>query len=73
MADTATDLGRIELTTNSAREKTATAKPVRLLQQYFYFFMSLLIAAVVAFGYTGCGKTLRLPLWLFLRRGLRVQ
>ena len=52
MADTATNLGPIELTTKPERVKTVTAKPVRLLQQYFYFFMSLLIAAVVAFGFS---------------------
>jgi hypothetical protein len=52
MADTATNLGQIERTTKPAREKAVTAKPVRLLQQYFYFFMSLLIAAVVAFGFS---------------------
>ncbi len=52
MADTATNLGRIELTTKSARVKTARAKPVRLLQQYFYFFMSLLIAVIVVYGFS---------------------
>ena len=52
MADTATNLGQIELTTKPARVKTATAKPVRLLQQYFYFFMSLLIAAIVMYGFS---------------------
>ena len=52
MADTATNLGRIELTTRSAKVKAATSKPVRLLQRYFYFAMSLLIAAVVVFGFS---------------------
>ncbi|MGB8477963.1 MAG: hypothetical protein WCE63_03870 [Acidobacteriaceae bacterium] len=57
MADTATNLGRIELTTKPERLKTVTAKPVRLLQQYFYFFMSLLIAAVVVFGFSHTVET----------------
>ncbi|HTU51820.1 MAG TPA: hypothetical protein VMF56_14605 [Acidobacteriaceae bacterium] len=52
MADTTTNLGRIELTTKPARARTVTAKPVRLLQQYFYFFMSLLIAAIVVYGFS---------------------
>ena len=52
MADTATNLGPIELTTKPERVKTVTAKPVRLLQQYFYFFMSLLIAAIVMYGFS---------------------
>ena len=29
----------------------------RFLNKYFYFSMSLLIAAVVMYGFTGCGKT----------------
>jgi hypothetical protein len=52
MADTATNLGRIEPTAKHASVKPVTAQPVRLLQQYFYFFMSLLIAAVVVFGFS---------------------
>lgn len=52
MADTATNLGQIELTTKPASVKTARAKSVRVLQQYFYFFMSLLIAAIVIYGFS---------------------
>ncbi len=57
MADTVTNLGQTELITKpakarTAQAKTAQAKPVRLLQQYFYFFMSLLIAIVVMFGFS---------------------
>jgi hypothetical protein len=52
MANAATDLGGIERTAKPTRGKTATAKPVRLLQQYFYFFMSLLIAVIVVYGFS---------------------
>ncbi|HET9100665.1 MAG TPA: hypothetical protein VFN62_09760 [Acidobacteriaceae bacterium] len=52
MADTATNLGRIESTAKHGRARTIRAHPVRLLQQYFYFFMSLLIAAAVVFGFS---------------------
>lgn len=52
MANIATNLGRVEPITGLARVETVVAKPVRLLQQYFYFSMSLLIAAVVVYGFS---------------------
>ena len=52
MADTVTNLRQIRMQLGAAGSQTVAAKTVRLLQQYFYFFMSLLIAAIVMYGFS---------------------
>ena len=52
MADTVTNLRQSRLQSGAAGSQTVATRPVRLLQQYFYFFMSLLIAAIVMYGFS---------------------